>query len=506
MYRNMELLNDIIDNTPLPIAVYSGDELKIELANSAMIKTWGKGDQVIGKNYLDVLPEIKKEDFFKEATSVLRTGIPFHGKDKRVDLIIDGTMTTHYFNYSFIPLKDAAGTIYGVMNTGTDVTDLHLAQQQIKSSEERLRMAIDTSDLGTYEIDLATKKIKTSGNFNSIWSIDKEVSNEELIAKLHPDDFAIREKAHKEALLTGKISYETRIVNEDQSVKWAKINGEIVKDENGVPTTIIGIIQDINEQRQFEDELKRQVANSTEELRRSNDDILHFANVVSHDLREPVRKIKIFNTLLRNEKEMEFNENCKKYLNKIDQSTQRMQNIIEGILSYSTLGKNTQPIETIDLNEVVENIKIDLELIIKEKGAIFVSCDLPQIEGAPILISQLFYNLMQNALKFSKADQPPRVIITCSSTILNGVDAVAITIKDNGIGIDVAFAERIFTAFERLHSKDEYEGNGLGLALCRKIAKRHNGTITATGEKDNGAEFIVTLPLKQAAILNNAIY
>ncbi|MCD0465137.1 ATP-binding protein [Flavobacterium sp. ENC] len=506
MYRNIELLNDIVDNTPLPIAVYSGSELKIELANSAMIKTWGKGDQVIGKNYLEVLPEIKEEDFFKEATGVLRTGIPFHGKNKRVDLIVDGTMTTYYFNYSFIPLKDAEGSIYGVMNTGTDVTDLHLAQQQIKSSEERLRMAIDTSDLGTYEIDLATKKIKTSGNFNSIWSIDREISNEEFIAKMHPDDFAIREKAHEEALLTGKISYETRIVNEDQSVKWAKIKGEIVKDENGVPTTIIGIIQDINEQRQFEDELKRQVANSTEELRRSNDDLLHFANVVSHDLREPVRKIKIFNTLLRNEKEMEFNEICKKYLNKIDQSTQRMQNIIEGILSYSTLGKNTQPIEPVDLNEVVENIKIDLELIIKEKGAIFVSSDLPEIEGAPILISQLFYNLMQNALKFSKADQPPRVIINASFTTLNGVDAVAITIKDNGIGIDVAFAERIFTAFERLHSKDEYEGNGLGLALCRKIAKRHNGTITATGEKDNGAEFIVTLPLKQAAILNDAIY
>lgn len=291
--------------------------------------------------------------------------------------------------------------------------------------------------------------------------------------------------------------YEARIVNEDQSIKWVKINGKIIKDENETPSTIIGIIQDIHEQKEFEEELKNKVDQSTQELRRSNDDLLHFANVVSHDLREPVRKIKFFNTLLRNEKVMVFNENSKKHFDKIDQSTQRMNNIIEGILAYSTLDKTMQPIEKIDLNEVIENIKTDLELIIKEKGAILITSVFPEIEGAPILISQLFYNLIQNALKFSKADEPPRVIITCSEVNINRRATLEITIKDNGIGLDAAFAEKIFTAFERLHSKDQYEGNGLGLALCRKIAKRHGGSISATGEENNGAEFKVILPMRQ---------
>ncbi|KUJ59532.1 hypothetical protein AR687_22570 [Flavobacteriaceae bacterium CRH] len=504
MYRNMRLLNDIVDNTPLPIAVYSGDDLKIELANAAMIRTWGKGNDVIGKNYLDVLPEIKTEDFFEQASIALKTGVPFHGNNKKVDLVIEDTLKTHYFNYSFIPLVDPQGNIYGVMNTGIDITDLQLARQQIQSSDERLRIAIDSSGIGTYEIDLASREIKTCGNFNSIWSADKDISNEELIAKLHPEDLAVREKAHQDAEVTGKISYETRIIHDDQSVKWAKITGKIIKDENGVPTTIIGIIQDINEQREFEEELQKQVTVSTQELRRSNDDLLHFANVVSHDLREPVRKIKIFNTLLKNEKDTEFNENCKKYIHKIDQSASRMNNIIEGILNYSTMNKINQPIENIDLNEVIESIKTDLELIIKEKGAIFNSCELPEIEGAPILITQLFYNLLQNALKFSKANQPPRVIITCSASTLNG-EAIKIMIKDNGIGIEPAFAERIFGAFERLNSKDQYEGNGLGLSLCRKIAERHHGTITAKGEKDNGMEFTVTLPLKQSTMLEEYV-
>jgi len=497
MYDNLMLLKNIVDNTPLPIAVYTGNELKIELANPAMIKAWGKGTEVIGKKYLEVVPEIEKQQIFDQALRVYQTGIPFHAKNKKVELVIDDVLKTFYFNYSFIPLFDNEKKIYGIMNTGADVSDLYEAHKKIQSSDERLRMAIESSGMGTYEIDLSTKKINTNGNFNTIWSIDKEIPNEQLIAKLHPEDQLLREKAHQEAHITGKINYEARIINQDQTVKWIKVNGKLINDQNGIPITIIGIVQDIDQQRQFEQELKKQVDESTQELRRSNEDLMHFANIVSHDLKEPVRKIKTFISLLRNNSSDYLNDISNKYLTKVDQSAQRMQTIIEGILAYSTLDKKTQPIENINLDEVIENIKVDLELIIKEKGAILIKSELPEIEGATILIQQLFYNLIHNALKFSKADQPPRV--TISSLIINKDqrEFVQINIKDNGIGLDSSHYERIFNAFERLHSKDEYEGNGLGLSLCKKIVLRHGGTITATGEKDNGAEFIVTLPLKQ---------
>lgn len=498
MHPNTILLQDIADNTLLPTAVYTGDNLMIVFANQAMTETWGKGKQVLGRTFSEVLPDSKKEYLSNQALSVLKTGIPIQARDEKVEVSRNGVIVSYYFNYSFIPLYDPDQNIYGVLNTAADVTELHESREKTLKADERLKMAIDASGIGTYEINLTNREVASCGNFKQILAVDELKDIDVLISKIHPEDLAVRENAHREAEITGLISYEARIISSGQSEKWVKITGKIVRDLNGSPQTIIGTILDINEQKKFQEELKKQVAQNTEELRRSNDDLLHFAHIVSHDLKEPVRKIKFFNNLLKNEAQDFIKEKSKKYFDKLDQSAQRMQNIIEGILAYSTINKSIQTVEKINLNEIFENIKTDLELIIKEKGAILITRELPDIQGAPILIHQLFYNLIQNALKFSKPDQPPRVTIKSSIIKDNGSDFLRIIIKDNGIGLDPVYAERIFNDFERLHSKDEYEGNGLGLSLCRKIAKRHNGTITASGKKDKGAEFRVSLPLRQS--------
>ncbi|MCP2025172.1 PAS domain S-box-containing protein [Flavobacterium sp. HSC-32F16] len=497
MERTVHLLRDIVDNAPLPIGVYTGPELKIELANLAMIRTWGKGSEVIGRTYIEVLPELLKQRIFDEALQVYTTGIAFHAKDRKVELVVDGQQQVFYFNYCFMPLLDPEGRIYGVMNTGMDITDLHMAKEKVQSSEEQLRMAIDASGMGTFEIDLSTQQIATSGNFRTIWNINDTITNEKIIARLHPDDIAVREKAHRDAEQTGVISYQARILNEDNSLRWTNISGKVIRDENGDPVKITGIIEDIGRQKAIEEQLRKEARDTTEELRRSNDDLQHFANLVSHDLREPVRKVKTFISRMRNEMQSEFNDRFEWYIGKIEHSAHRMQNVIEGILAYSTADKKKQPVERIDLNRVLEGIKTDLELVIQEKNAVFISSKLPEIEGARILIQQLFYNLVHNALKFSKAEVPPSVIISSSIIEDQQGNWAEISIEDNGIGLDNAYSERIFTAFERLHSKDQYEGSGLGLSLCRKIAERHGGTIKARGEKDAGSVFTVLLPLTQ---------
>ena len=498
MQHKLIFLQDILQQIPLPTAVYSRDDLVISFANSAMRNLWGKGEQVIGKKFTDIMAESEKYSIRQEILRVMETGKPVQASDQKLNIHLKGVSTPLFFNYNFTPLYNEKGVVYGVLHTCTEATKLHEAKSQIVNSDEMLSMAIEACGMGTYEIDLITNKIKTSDNFKKLWGIDSEITIDALIAKLHPDDRPLREKAHKDALKNGVVCYEARIIDKDKPDKWIKVFGKIIKDEKDDPSIILGVVQDIHAQKEFEVDLKKKIQESTSELRRSNDDLLHFANVVSHDLQEPVRKIKIFNDFIKNEVADQLPDRSIVHLNKITHSANRMQCIIEGLLTYSTIDKSTQPVEKISLNDLLENIKTDLELIIKEKDAILIIKDLPEIEGAAILIQQLFYNLIQNALKFTKANQPPKVVISSVIKNIDSAESVEVSFKDNGIGLDPIDAEKIFTPFERLHSKNEYEGNGIGLALCKKIINGHNGTIMAKGEKEKGAEFIVTLPLKQA--------
>lgn len=234
------------------------------------------------------------------------------------------------------------------------------------------------------------------------------------------------------------------------------------------------------------------------ELKRSNDDLQQFAHVASHDLKEPVRKVKTFIGRLEQHLDGKLDEVSLRYLEKVHTATNRMFSMIEGVLSYSTINSSSQVPERVDLNEVIRQIQTDLELVIQQKSATVQHEDLPELEGAPVLLYQLFYNLMNNSLKFAKEDTPPIVRISSSLSSDDNENYAQITFADNGIGFEQSQADKIFDTFTRLNSKDRYEGTGLGLALCKKIVERHGGTIEAISEMGEGATFIIRLPVKQA--------
>jgi PAS domain S-box-containing protein len=238
---------------------------------------------------------------------------------------------------------------------------------------------------------------------------------------------------------------------------------------------------------------------SNEQLKRSNEDLQQFAHVTSHDLKEPVRKIKMYGNILADQYTEYLPEKAKEYLSKIERSTGRISAMIDGVLQYATIEVTDQFLEDIDLGDVMQSIVEDLEIPIREYGAVVEYKDLPVIKGYPTLIYQLFYNLINNSLKFRRKDLAP--VIRVSSSELSSVeekevgpDYFKIQLNDNGIGFDATYAEKIFESFTRLNSKDKYEGTGLGLALCRKIVLRHKGLIKATGEPYSGACFCVYFP------------
>lgn len=233
-------------------------------------------------------------------------------------------------------------------------------------------------------------------------------------------------------------------------------------------------------------------------LQESNADLQQFAHVTSHDLKEPVRKVKIFSSRLQEEYGHQIPEKGHLFLEKILHATDRIYAMIEGVLTYSTLNAQQQMAEEIDLNVILTNIETDLEVSILQKNASIERAILPGIEGSSILLYQLFYNLINNSLKFSDDKVPPVITISGKSLEYAGGEWVEIIITDNGIGFDQEQADKIFAPFARLHSKDQYEGTGLGLALCRKITDRHHGTITAESKRGAGARFTLMLPVRQS--------
>jgi signal transduction histidine kinase len=226
-------------------------------------------------------------------------------------------------------------------------------------------------------------------------------------------------------------------------------------------------------------------------LQQSNDDLRQFAHVASHDLKEPIRKVKVYMGRLHDDPGTAFSEKAGTYFEKINSAANRMLSMIEGVLHYSTINSTEQETGLVDINRILKNVESDLELLIQQKKATVSYSGLPSVEGAPVLLYQLFYNLINNSLKFSKSDTP------CIITITAAIDSLhtEIIVSDNGIGFDQDQSERIFDTFTRLNSKDRYEGTGLGLSLCKKIIHRHGGEISASGKKGEGAVFRVRLPL-----------
>jgi signal transduction histidine kinase len=253
------------------------------------------------------------------------------------------------------------------------------------------------------------------------------------------------------------------------------------------------------ELQQYSHKMEDLVTQRTEQLARSNEDLQQFAHVASHDLKEPLRKISTFSNILIEDQKDNLTEKGNLYLQKIESASRRMSLMIEGVLAYSTVSTDEESYEAFSLNALMEEVKGDLELAIIQKDAQINYGKLPKISGMHILLYQLFYNLISNSLKFTKPGIPP-VINISAETVTKTINKktgefVHIAIRDNGIGFNPDYAEKMFGVFSRLNSKEEFEGTGLGLALCKKIVMRHEGEIYAEGEDGKGATFHVFLPV-----------
>jgi signal transduction histidine kinase len=230
------------------------------------------------------------------------------------------------------------------------------------------------------------------------------------------------------------------------------------------------------------------------QLERSNHELQQFAYIASHDLKEPLRKVVAFGDRLKTKFADTIGETGKDYLERMQNATVRMQDLIDGLLSYSRVTSQGEPFKRVDLNTIAREVLGDLETSIGDKKATVTLSGLPIIEADPMQMRQLLQNLVGNALKYAKHDVPP--VVAIDAHVDNG--SCTIKVKDNGIGFEQQYAEQIFGVFRRLHGRgSEYDGTGIGLSVCQKIVLRHGGAISANGVSGQGSEFTVTLPLTQ---------
>lgn len=418
--------------------------------------------------------------------------------------------------FHIIKILPAATSLRSHAELEREIAERKKVEDELKVANQQLNAAQEIARLGHWQWDVMQNKVSWSDQLYKIYGTqpDGEISYESYLEKLHPDDKVfVHENVQKAFQEKHFPSFTHRLRMADGSEKIIQAKGEIVTDERGNVIKMIGTAQDITELQKAQQKLMEQ----THALEVSNAELQRFAYVASHDLQEPLRKIMTFASLLEKEMEKTESEKSKTYTNKIVQSSARMQKLIDDILTFSSLRVTDESFQTTDLNSVIKQVLSDIEVRIESTSAKVNAGNLPTLDAIPSQMGQLFQNLISNAIKFRKDGVPPIITIqgsvitanelkeqamvhesTTGYTFNRGREPFAkIEVQDNGIGFDKAYADKIFEIFQRLHSTKTYEGTGIGLAICKKIADNHHGFITAEGTPGKGATFVVYLPLSQ---------
>jgi PAS domain S-box-containing protein len=428
------------------------------------------------------------------------------GKAYQFEFRLKEAATGHYrwFMAKAVPVRDEAGRLVKWFGATYDIHEQKLIEEILKENEARFRSLANAMPQVVWVAESNGEVMYYNDQvvqFEGAYQLAD--GNWAWQGMMHPEDVEATAQAWNDAIASGSVyEMEHRIKIRGDGYRWFLSRAIPQVDETGQVQKWYGTATDIHDQKTFMEKLEEEVAQRTKDLQRSNEDLQQFAHVASHDLKEPVRKVRTFSNRLRDEFGTGLPDKANTYLEKIESAASRMYAMIDGVLAYSSLGGIEQVREEVDLNKTIAQIQNDLEVVISGKGATLQYGRLPVVSGYALLLYQLFYNLMNNSLKFSKAGVPPLITIAAQSPLpgelkANGLSEgnwVRISITDNGIGFSPAYRHRIFQTFSRLNSKDKFEGTGLGLALCKKIVERHGGAIWAEGEEGKGAEFVMILP------------
>ena len=381
---------------------------------------------------------------------------------------------------------DANGSPYKMIGACSDITEREKAEQALRESREDLNRAQAVAHIGSWRLLIQTNKLLCSEECYRIFGIPAgtPMTYRKFLAIVHPEDREHVDRRWKAALVGEPYAIEHRLIVGD-IIKWVHEQAELEFDPQGKLLGGFGTTQDITARKQLEEEREQLLVR----LMRSNRELEQFAYVASHDLQEPLRMVASFTGLLERRYKDKLDQDAREFIHYAVDGALRMQKLIDDLLTYSRVGARDIPLEPTDCNHLLTQALSNLRVAIEENQAIITSGTLPTIPCNASHMTQLFQNLISNAIKFHGTEAPR---ITISAEYKQG--EWLFSLQDNGIGIDPRYKEQVFKIFQRLHSRDEYAGTGIGLALCMKIVELHKGKIWLESEPGKGSTFYFTLP------------
>jgi hypothetical protein len=490
-------LREIIDNLPSLLYVFDHEGKAVlinramaDLCNSAPEDPGGKTREALG-----IAPEAALEHRANDL-EIFKTG-----RAQVMEEINPQADGLHTYLTTKFPLTASDGTIEAICGLSTDITERKKIEEALRSSEAKFRAVFEVASVGIVRVDFRTRKIL---GYNEKYREITGYSDAELLSLdfteiTHPDDrqqdWEIFSRAAR-----GEAPYnnEKRYRRKDGSVVWVKLNVAFLRDDAGQPLSTVAICEDITDKKVAEEKLEAyhkqlegMVRERTAQLEAVNRELEAFSYSVSHDLKAPLRGIDGYSRLLEEDYGDRIDAEGRTFLANIRQGTAQMHQLIEDLLAYSRMERRTMQYVTIDLPVLLRTVLAEREAELAQAG-VQLRLELPDLQVCADRhgLATVLRNLLENAIKFSRAAQPPEVEI---GVRLAG-DKVLLWIRDNGIGFDMKFHDRIFEMFQRLQRAEDYPGTGIGLALVRKAVQRMRGRIWAESAHGAGATFFLELP------------
>lgn len=473
----------IIEHTPLAMALHVGEDMTIRFANTIMLRAWGKNELVFGMPFSKALPELAALDFPRTMRQVYRKGISYEQTEAHMSYLHEGQIKEFYYNYSFTPLKLSNGQVWGILNTALDVTETVKSRQTAELAEERLRLAVQSADLGTFFLNVKSYEFVPSLRLKELfgYKADETMSYEAAINQISDDHRERVVQAISLAINKGEAyDIEYPIVGyHDKQQRWVRATGKVYPStEDGKSPFFSGTLLDITERKLDE--------------QRKND----FIGMVSHELRSPLTSISGYIQMLNIKASKNNDETILDISIKAKRQVQRMLALISGFLDVARMGegKIKLNLKQFDMAALVKEAEEESMATVTTHQVQFKPVEFTPVEADQDKIVQVLTNFINNAVKYSPKDS----IIQVACVTENNMAYVSVS--DEGMGIALKDQPHVFDRFYRVESErmTTIKGFGIGLYICKEIIERHGGTIGVDSELGKGSTFWFTLPVSQA--------